>query len=162
MYFADNQDLSSNGTFWNGKRIGKGKSILLSSGDCLEIRKGSCELPHVACTSLITDLSFNQIADINASNQPVNADVSRFRFLSTANSQLNDAKYQLTSRVLGSGAYATVYMAVDKETKQQLACKVMDKELFKMRGKSDFVKETQILQSLSHVSNGCSAELADF
>ncbi|KAJ2317707.1 hypothetical protein GGI00_006728, partial [Coemansia sp. RSA 2681] len=34
------EDLSSNGTFWNGKKIGKGKSVILSHGDVIEIKKG--------------------------------------------------------------------------------------------------------------------------
>jgi serine/threonine protein kinase len=90
--------------------------------------------------------------------------------------QLFADRYTITSRKLGSGGHGTVYMAINQQTKRQLACKIVDfhtlmssKEYAKdtSKGKSDinpdqmdieanknregWMREVEILQSLDHV-----------
>ncbi|KMP03250.1 MAP/microtubule affinity-regulating kinase 3 [Coccidioides immitis H538.4] len=98
------QDISLNGTLWNGRRISRRTgSVLLRDGDTFEL----CE--HVIFTFTAT----KQGQDV----------------LSTA--QLKEAKefrheYSITDRMLGSGAYGQVCMAINQRDGTQLACKVVD------------------------------------
>lgn len=112
-------------------------------------------------------------------------------------------QYTITLRKLGSGAYGQVHMAYNKESGQQLACKIVDlravrdraakeieeqkskffrnkwHESMAMKGKNEgaelvavremedclskriqdkldiYHREAKVLESLSHVSNGC-------
>jgi serine/threonine protein kinase len=61
--------------------------------------------------------------------------------------------YIVTSHCLGSGAFATVHLAIDKARYRQVACKTI-----KMKKESDVLqveKELNILAGLDHVRLAC-------
>ncbi|RKP37182.1 kinase-like domain-containing protein, partial [Dimargaris cristalligena] len=124
------EDLSSNGTYLNRKKIGRGKTVLLSHGDTLEIHKGNY------FTFLQTYRRPGQDALLHQDQEVV------------------DAKYQITERILGTGTFAQVKLAICKTTGQRLAAKIIDRQRFgsisvKQRG-TDFVQEINIMQSITH------------
>ncbi|KAJ1919451.1 hypothetical protein IWQ60_007242 [Tieghemiomyces parasiticus] len=121
------EDTSSNGTFLNRTKIGKNKTSLLSHGDTLEIRKGNY---------------FTYLQTCQTPDQAATEEASL------------DAKYQITNRILGTGTFAQVKLAVCKTTGRRLAAKVIDLQRFgslstKQRG-TDFVQEISIMQSINH------------
>ncbi|KAJ8102134.1 kinase-like domain-containing protein [Lipomyces tetrasporus] len=94
-------DRSRNGTFLNGKTIGKGQRVLLSDGDLIEIRH--------ACA-----FTFHQ------SNEKVFYD----SVLETDRLVMTD--YEISQRVIGKGTFGRVFLATNKKTSRQLACKVIE------------------------------------
>ncbi|PLB34098.1 FHA domain-containing serine/threonine-protein kinase [Aspergillus candidus] len=97
------RNLSMNGTRWNGFSMGYNRdSFLLSDGDVLMLPSG-------------VHIRYRYDGD----NIPTG-----FRTLQRVEAFAD--KYTITQRVLGSGAYGKVYMAFNKETGQQLACKIID------------------------------------
>ncbi|OJJ48268.1 hypothetical protein ASPZODRAFT_92708 [Penicilliopsis zonata CBS 506.65] len=112
------QDLSRNGTLWNGSPMGKKVGgVLLSDGDILALSPGY--YLEFRCGNFREESPFE-------------------------NTQLREMElfgeyYTLTSRKLGSGAYGKVHMAIDRETGGQLACKIVDLSRFKrVEGTSKF------------------------
>ncbi|KAE8360200.1 kinase-like domain-containing protein [Aspergillus caelatus] len=99
------QDLSMNGTSWNGYPMGKGKeSFLLSDGDVLRL---SPKLSlHFRCA--------------------VQGKEDCFDMLQMIEMRVFEDQYSVTPQKLGSGAYGQVHMAFKKDTGQQLACKIVD------------------------------------
>lgn len=70
----------------------------------------------------------------------------------TLQKQTANAKYDVRDQ-LGSGAFATVHLCIDRTTGQKYACKIVDKNKFKLHGSSrpDSLKdEVNILLSLKH------------
>ncbi|PGH07417.1 CAMK protein kinase [Polytolypa hystricis UAMH7299] len=99
------QDLSSNGTFWNGALIGKGNGgFLLSDGDTLSISEDTSLT--LKCQHEKDDPPFGQIQL---------DEIAKFH-----------QDYSITNRLLGAGAYGKVHMAVDHSRGKQLACKIVD------------------------------------
>lgn len=130
-----------NGTFLNGRLVGKGVSVLLTHGDRIEIR-------HAA------SFAFHQVAD---------GDVLGFDDPGTEKEKALFANsYELSSRILGAGGYGRVYMAWDVRTHRQVACKIMElrdpdgghvgnRRNWK-RMKEMYMREVEILGTLNHVS----------
>ncbi|KAJ2834005.1 hypothetical protein GGI24_000599 [Coemansia furcata] len=121
------EDLSSNGTFWNGKKIGKGKSIILAHGDVIEIKKGY----------YFTYLQLHKIRTGNSKEaDPI------------------DSKYQITDTVLGKGTFAEIRLVYRKDTQQQLAVKVMEKRNFTANGTAgggtNYIHEINLLRGIKH------------
>ncbi|KAK5942019.1 hypothetical protein PMZ80_005971 [Knufia obscura] len=99
------EDLSRNGCHWNGSLMGKkSDAFLLSDGDRLRL---------TSQTSLVFQAS---IAD----------ERNRFDLIQEREMQTFCDKYVLTDRLLGSGAFGSVFMAVEQTSRTQLACKVVD------------------------------------
>ncbi|KAI8324678.1 Pkinase-domain-containing protein, partial [Martensiomyces pterosporus] len=125
-YLVICEDLSSNGTFWNGKKIGKGKSVMLSHGDVIEIKKGH----------YFTYLQLTQKHDSNKDGDQV------------------DGKYQVTETVLGKGTFAEIRLVHRKDTQQQLAVKIMEKRNFSLRGTAEgganYIHEINLLRGIKH------------
>ncbi|KAI9372537.1 kinase-like domain-containing protein [Aspergillus egyptiacus] len=99
------QDISMNGTLWNGYRMGNGRSsFLLSDGDILQLAQGvhlkynSEDHSQAKCFSVLQTLEMRAFAN----------------------------EYIVTRRKLGSGAYGQVHMAYKRSTGQQFACKIVD------------------------------------
>ncbi|KAI0840526.1 kinase-like protein [Hypoxylon sp. FL0890] len=70
-------------------------------------------------------------------------------------SQLFDDRYIISNRILGSGAFASVHLAVDARTGRQLACKIHDLDhLCRFPHSQDLIRrildETDILGKLRH------------
>ncbi|XP_059173468.1 serine/threonine-protein kinase Chk2-like [Physella acuta] len=122
------EDTSSNGTFINGDKVGKGKKQVLNNNDeiALAMKKNKAYV--------FMDLNANEDA-----NLPL---------------ELTE-KYTLT-RVLGRGACGEVRLAFVKGSCEKLACKIISKKKFSMGGKSQVnlaaqvMGEVKILKSLKH------------
>ncbi|RPB11434.1 kinase-like protein [Morchella conica CCBAS932] len=131
------EDLSLNGTFHNGRRIGRGTSVLLSSGDRIDIRNAAC-------------FSFSQVAEEEEQEQE-GEEEGRRAFA---------GEYELSRRILGAGGYGRVYMAWEVGTRRQVACKVMElrpdakgkggKRKNWARLREMYMREIEVLRSLSH------------
>lgn len=137
------EDLSLNGTFLNGRRIGRGTSVLLSDGDRIDIR-------NAACFRFSQPVRNAEDPDVVAEEQG-EGEKRAFR-----------GEYELSGRILGAGGYGRVYMAWDVKTHRQVACKVMElrPDAKKAGGKRKnwarlremYMREIEVLRSLSHVS----------
>lgn len=127
-----------NGTFLNGRLIGKGASVLLNHGDRIEIR-------HTA------SFTFQQVPGENAPKDPV----------TQREKGLLVSSYKISPRILGAGGYGRVYMAWDVKTHRQVACKIMElkvpdgrrngKQKNLKRMKKMFMREVEVLKTLNHV-----------
>ncbi|KAL3463966.1 kinase-like domain-containing protein [Aspergillus heterothallicus] len=143
------QDISMNGTLWNGYRMGNGRSsFLLSDGDILRL-------------SDTVYLKYNSEDYSQAKCFTARQAVEMRTFA-------ND--YIVTRQKLGSGAYGQVYMAFKRSTGQQFACKIVDllavkRKLARGQNMKDFcrpveqvfrekvelyLREATILQKLQH------------
>ncbi|PWA00760.1 hypothetical protein BB558_003226 [Smittium angustum] len=122
------EDMSSNGTLWNGKNIGKGNKIVLSHGDTLEIKKGN----------YITYLQKTRAS--MKSEEEKELDIKSL--------------YQITDKVLGSGTFAKVKLAICKDTQEQVAVKIMDKRgrlnPGSMGGGTNYIDEINLLRAFDH------------
>ncbi|EXJ72356.1 CAMK protein kinase [Cladophialophora psammophila CBS 110553] len=100
------EDLSQNGTYWNGSLIGKGNGgFLLSDKDVLRLSGQT----HIIFTAVPGD-AMNEAFDYTQETE-----MAKFR-----------KDYVLTDRLLGAGAFGRVYMAVEQMARRQVACKVVD------------------------------------
>lgn len=125
-------DFSSNGTFINGTRIGKGKSAILRDGN--ELGLGSWG-GH-------TNIS------------PI--DDFRYIFRLTAQGPPRDGLYAHydIGHELGKGSFATVVSAVSRDNGLKYAVKMINKARFRNHSNSDqmgmFLREIAILEKLKH------------
>lgn len=118
------EDRSSNGTFINGKRIGKGKKDLLSHNDILSMT--GAKLKHFVYMTTNKD------------------------YLKMYPPELRD-KYTV-SRELGKGACGTVMLGIRKLDYAQVAIKIINKSKVSMvPGSSNGVmNEVKLLQAIDH------------
>ncbi|XP_064620238.1 serine/threonine-protein kinase Chk2-like [Lineus longissimus] len=121
------EDLSSNGTFVNGEKVGKGNKQVLNNNDeiALAFKKNRA--------FVFLDSSAKQ--DLNLPEEMA-------------------AKYTLT-RVLGRGACGEVRLAFEKGSCNMFAVKIISKKKFSIGGKTpvgnlDVMGEVNILKSLKH------------
>lgn len=166
------QDLSRNGVFWNGLKIGKASGgFLLSDGDMVNV-----------CSSVMIEYRGERVLQTTFDQVQIQ-EMKHF-----------EKQYSITNRTLGCGAYGRVHMSIDKKKKRQLACKIVNLadlkarlrqiEIGKMsqttvsdtRNKASkqrrltyrvqaklgmYDREVEILQKLRHVSEvGTSSQLA--
>ncbi|OAX83620.1 CAMK/CAMK1 protein kinase [Emergomyces africanus] len=123
------QNLSRNGTMWDNTHMNKEHAgVLLSDGDQLKL-------------SHITSLTF-QARTLEGRGKPF-GDVQRKEM------RRFEARFKITHRLLGCGAYGKVYMAIGKEHKQQqhrqLACKIIDISHFKKQlNILELIKRTEL------------------
>ncbi|OAG38317.1 hypothetical protein AYO21_07437 [Fonsecaea monophora] len=100
------EDLSQNGTYWNGSLIGKGNGgFLLSDNDVLRLSRQ---------TYLIFSATSSGAAKENFDHTQ-EAEMAKF-----------GKDYVLTDRLLGAGTFGRVYMAIEQIARRQVACKVVD------------------------------------
>ncbi|OMJ09532.1 Meiosis-specific serine/threonine-protein kinase mek1 [Smittium culicis] len=122
------EDHSSNGTLWNGKNIGKGNKVLLTHGDTLEIKRGN----------YFTYLQKNRSS--NKSDEDLELNIN--------------SVYQITDKVLGSGTFAKVNLAIRKDTQTQVAVKIMKKKdrlnPGSMGGGTNYIDEINLLRAFDH------------
>ncbi|KAL4884132.1 kinase-like domain-containing protein [Aspergillus karnatakaensis] len=106
------QDVSMNGTLWNGYRMGNGRSsFLLSNNDILRLTGG-------------VYLKYNCADDVQE---------RCFTALQAMEMRTFSHEYIVTRGKLGSGAYGQVHMAYKRSTGQQFACKIVDLVAAKQR-----------------------------
>ncbi|TDL21747.1 kinase-like protein [Rickenella mellea] len=132
-------DLSSNGTFINGIKIGKNHTRILRDGN--EISLGSWK--HQTGME-----EYRYIFRFTASGQP------RGELF----------KYYDMGNALGEGGFATVFRAVSRETGATYAVKRIPRSKFKPKdstGKNKFMREISILEGLHH-RNICKLKEAFF
>lgn len=130
------EDLNStNGTFVNGKMVEPGGSVLLCNGDKIEIMQAA-------------EFEFEGTETLSNLDE-----------LSKKDHRLFGGTYTLTSRFLGAGGFASVYMALENKNRQQVACKVVELKLFAAQAGNNLAKEkvekmamreVEILAGLSH------------
>ncbi|KAK5219683.1 hypothetical protein LTR72_008067 [Exophiala xenobiotica] len=107
------EDLSQNGTYWNGSLIGKGNGgYLLSDRDALRLSSRTT-LVFSAVTDDSSNLNFDLVQE---------QEMARFR-----------DQYVITDRLLGAGTFGRVFMAIEQHARAQVACKIVD--LRKLMGK---------------------------
>ncbi|KAJ1921558.1 hypothetical protein H4219_000595 [Mycoemilia scoparia] len=123
------EDTSSNGTFLNGQKIGKGNTVMLTHGDTLEIKKGH----YFTYLQTVTTSSNSQSKELDL-----------------------DSKYQITDKILGSGTFAEVRLVLRKDTKEQLAVKIMEKRNFSTAGAvgggTNYIQEINLLRAIDHAN----------
>ncbi|XP_046579376.1 serine/threonine-protein kinase Chk2-like [Haliotis rubra] len=122
------EDNSSNGTFINGEKVGKGNKQVLNNNDeiSLALKKNKAYV--------YMDLKSNEDADLPK--------------------ELTE-KYTLT-KTLGRGACGEVRLAFAKGSCEKYACKIISKKKFSVGGKSQLnmasqvMSEVKILKALKH------------
>lgn len=123
------EDLSSNGTFVENKKVGNGKRILLKHGSEITLIRQNPALGHEKISFLIYLMS-------NPPSQSV-----------------PESKYDIREE-LGNGAFAIVKRCVDRQTGKHFAMKIIDKKKFKthqVTKRSDaLMDEVSILRRIDH------------
>ncbi|KAK9456110.1 kinase-like domain-containing protein [Dipodascopsis uninucleata] len=95
------QDRSRNGTFFNGRTIGKGHSVLLSNLDRIEIRHACSIVFHQDNERTLLDLILRD----DSKEMP---------------------EYEISQRVIGKGTFGKVFLATSRLRARQLACKIIE------------------------------------
>ncbi|KAI7815846.1 kinase-like domain-containing protein [Gamsiella multidivaricata] len=123
------EDVSTNGTYWNGSLIGKGESVVLSHGDSIRIRGNY----HFIFQELTPPKLEHEDVEIG----------------------LIEKTYQILPLTLGKGTFAKVHVAIHRKTKAQLAVKIMDRIRYgvpEYSGGTDIEKEVTILRTVDHAN----------
>ncbi|KAK9896864.1 kinase-like protein [Cystobasidium minutum MCA 4210] len=123
------EDVSRSGTLYNDQLLLNKEAVILSHGDSIMI--DACEFFYFHC----------------ASGKPLSTVEEDFWYTFPR----DVADYQVTSRTLGSGAYAVVHLAVHQDSGRQRACKVIKKTLIAKKDLYDKVElEIRVLTHLKH------------
>ncbi|KAJ5182872.1 hypothetical protein N7492_000488 [Penicillium capsulatum] len=110
MVYAE--DISLNGTLWNGHKMDKGNGgFLLSHGDVLTLMPG-------------VHLRFRCV------EKPK---IGQFTSVQRSEMRIFKDTYAVSPRVLGQGSFGRVHMALDQGKGRQIACKIMDLAALKTR-----------------------------
>ncbi|OCH87633.1 Pkinase-domain-containing protein [Obba rivulosa] len=121
-------DMSSNGTFINGMKVGKGRHALLHDGN---------------------EIAFGTVAP---QTQNGGAEDYRYVFRHVAAGEPATglhAEYQI-DRELGKGSFATVMRAMHRPTGQWYALKVIQRSRLRSGDSQSFSREISILERLQH------------
>lgn len=151
------QDISTNGSFWNGQSIDRrnGGAVLLSDGDILRLSSNSF-LEFRSEYQSIRPLNHTQEKEIKVR-------CLQCWSVKCANGLQEFAnEYLITDRLLGEGGFGQVRMAVNLNTTSQVACKIVNLLAVKdvvTRRKGNYgtsllelqKREVAILQKLCHV-----------
>ncbi|KAG0196669.1 Checkpoint kinase 2 [Mortierella sp. GBA30] len=110
----------------NDHLIGKGESVILSSGDSIRIK-------------MSYHFTFQAMKARIENNDP--------------KVKLLQRSYQILPQTLGKGTFATVHIAIHRKSKIQLAVKVMDRIRYALpenSGGTNIEREVEILKALDH------------
>ena len=134
------KDTSTNGTFLNRKKIGKGKVVTFHHGDEIAL-----VLQLTRNRSVCTECCAFLFQDLRRPRG--NIFVQQMK-LSTVYK-----KYDVLNQ-LGSGAFRTVWKTLQRSTKRACAMKAIDKKKFEGLGAKDadsmIFREVQLMSNLSH------------
>ncbi|TPX69660.1 hypothetical protein SpCBS45565_g02323 [Spizellomyces sp. 'palustris'] len=144
------EDLSSNGTFINGIKLGKGNKRMLVSGDEIGITPTGRTFEHRECLELL-----------GISKEEYNDRYSDFIFQMTSSRNTEDVHYEVESpsdrvyilqRELGRGNFSVVRLAVNKTTGEKYAIKIIDKRriVFNVQAEEALKREAKVLKSIDH------------
>jgi serine/threonine-protein kinase Chk2 len=122
------EDLSSNGTFVNGTKIGKGNRTMLQDGDRISLV--SKKRTSMFMSYIFEDLSVDIVGNEND------------EFF----------KYYDLKQELGRGNFSTVKLGINKKTGEQFAIKIINKKKFWHLSKSreQILREIEILKRVKH------------
>jgi len=126
------EDTSTNGTWVNGKLVGKGKKVYTTHGDIVHVvRPSKADNEEIAFTLLFFESPQKKPAIVIG-------------------------KYEIGDQ-LGSGTFANVHVCLDSTTGLKYAVKVLDKKKISVgsnkkgpSAKRGLVEEVKILQELNH------------
>jgi len=124
------EDLSSNGTYWNGKKIGRGNRVLVKNGDEISLVASSGNIDCVV-TYMFQDLSVKKENDFQEMGE-ITED------------------YCL-QQVIGTGSFSVVKLGIHRKTGLKVAIKTIDKIKYWHRKTMDQIqREVDILKQLKH------------
>jgi len=118
------EDLSTNGIRYNNRLVRK-KAVILNNGDRVEIAGEVFSYTH-SCPP---------------GNYQGSPSTSALHFKPTM-----VGKYQITERVLGSGFFSVVHLAINQETGAQLACKIIKRQTSYRQSAREVRKFQQVVQ----------------
>ncbi|GMM30516.1 serine/threonine/tyrosine protein kinase [Martiniozyma asiatica (nom. inval.)] len=119
-------DLSTNGTFLNNSKLEKGKNYLLTQGDEISVGNG-------VSNDTLRMVVHLPMLEVNLKNQ----DGIHKHFI-------------ISDEIIGSGAFATVRKAVERETGITYAAKIISKKKAFTSGMDGVTRELRILKNLDH------------
>ncbi|KAK4946221.1 hypothetical protein LTR10_014733 [Elasticomyces elasticus] len=126
------EDLSQNGTYWNGGLIGNGNGgYLLSNGDVLRLSRR---------TFLVFEYKTDRTPEAHF-DFAQEWEMARFR-----------NNYVVTDRLLGAGTFGKVFMAIEQQARAQVACKVVDLRRLEERP-LDFLEDLEQPAATEDVDN---------
>ncbi|KNC78818.1 CAMK/RAD53 protein kinase [Sphaeroforma arctica JP610] len=136
-------DTSTNGTYLNNERVGKGNKKLLKDGDIISLPLRSLAAPKA------------QEPGEKLIGKPV---VNAFLFRNLARGSADEGQhkdtgeYTITNKILGTGNFAEVRLAVHATTGLKVAAKCMDKKRLSLQAMNSATikKEAEILHALHH------------
>eukprot|EP01134_Creolimax_fragrantissima_P003494 CFRG3494T1 len=135
-------DTSTNGTYLNGERVGKGNKSLLKDGDIISLPLRPLVAPQ------------RKEPGEKLIGKPVRP-AFLFRHLANGNAlrdHKDTGKYVITNQVLGTGNFAEVRVAVHEPTGLKVAAKCLDKKRLSLQSMNSelIMKEAEILHALHH------------
>lgn len=128
------RDVSFNGTFVNGRQVGRDRSAEVVEGDMISIVNPF--LPHAASFSYTLALPRNPAQNASLPVGLTSPDV---------------LERYVIGAVVGKGSYAVVYAATDKISGEAVAIKVLDKSRFTTSVVEESLRlEAELIRSLQH------------
>lgn len=148
------QDLSTNGTYLNGKRLQKNTNYLLQMGDEISVGVG---VPQDTLLFIVVYppqrdsakgiLPNSDITTKIPLNDTVRAEKEDIDFQRILN--INE-KYIIKNEVVGQGAFALVKKAIERNTGDTYAVKVISKRKLGAGNRQSVLREIDILLKLNH------------
>eukprot|EP01114_Cavostelium_apophysatum_P007077 TRINITY_DN1876_c0_g1_i3.p1 TRINITY_DN1876_c0_g1~~TRINITY_DN1876_c0_g1_i3.p1 ORF type:complete len:491 (-),score=180.47 TRINITY_DN1876_c0_g1_i3:220-1692(-) len=129
------EDLSSNGTYINGKKLGKGQQTTLHEGDEISI-----VVPSAKAAKTKPSVQDTFVAYI-------------FKDLSAKDEDDGISKLYEIGKELGTGNFATVKLCVSRDTGETYAVKIIDKKKFATNSalrKDQLADEVRVMKALQH------------
>lgn len=133
-------DKSSNGTFINGSRVGRGRRSLLQPGDVL------CFVNPVLTEAGQFAYVFTPPPELTDEANPLVHPSSSF-----ALARSEDMRRYNLGPVIGQGSFAVVRLGVNKDTQEEVAVKIVEKEqLSSELGLTSLRAEMEIMHRMQH------------
>jgi serine/threonine-protein kinase Chk2 len=123
------EDFSLNGTFINGKKLGKGNKTLLNNGDEISLVSISGNKNCVA------SYIFHDLSIIDQINNQYDKEIT---------------KNYLIDKIIGTGNFSTVRLAIDKNSGEKKAIKIIDKKKYWNKNMEQLEREIEIVKQIKH------------
>ncbi|KAI5295906.1 hypothetical protein KEM52_006529 [Ascosphaera acerosa] len=125
------EDISSNGTLWNGHRMGYRRgSVLLTSGDVLTLAEGVTAVYQSSGDDGGVELGalVRREASVGPTSVLASTDA-----LADAGLQAFQSEFSISNKCIGIGGYGSVHVAFDKKQRLQVACKIVSLKALRER-----------------------------